>query len=384
MNSALSGLQTRLAEEAVWAKSWLFDTALPRWATTGIDAAGFIEKIDLAGNPVEAPRRSLVQCRQIYAYSEAKKLGWTGPWHGAIQAGLNALERDCEAPDGTLVYSTGKGGDNRIDLYTLAFGLFAYANAYEALGNPAALKAKAERLLAWMHANLGHELGGFDETRPRTLPLRSNPHMHTFEALQAWMTVDPNGPWRATAATIANLCLTKFIHPETGALREYFAGDWSAMPDDTGKIAEPGHQYEWAWLLSRWSKASGDVAALAAGRRMLEFGLATGIDAKRGVPVHETWLDGSNKDPMARLWPNTERLKAALAFAALATTDDERAGCLSHALDACVALRSYLNVPIEGLWRDKLNADATWIDEPAPASSFYHLICGYAELIAAV
>jgi mannose/cellobiose epimerase-like protein (N-acyl-D-glucosamine 2-epimerase family) len=31
-------------------------------------------------------------------------------------------------------------------------------------------------------------------------------------------------------------------------------------------------------------------------------------------------------------------------------------------------------VPLRGLWRDKLLADGTWIDEPAPASSFYHII----------
>jgi len=31
-------------------------------------------------------------------------------------------------------------------------------------------------------------------------------------------------------------------------------------------------------------------------------------------------------------------------------------------------------VPVRGLWRDKLLDDGTWVDEPAPASSFYHVI----------
>ncbi len=33
-----------------------------------------------------------------------------------------------------------------------------------------------------------------------------------------------------------------------------------------------------------------------------------------------------------------------------------------------------------GLWRDKMMADGTFVEEAAPASSFYHIVCAIYEL----
>jgi mannose-6-phosphate isomerase len=38
-------------------------------------------------------------------------------------------------------------------------------------------------------------------------------------------------------------------------------------------------------------------------------------------------------------------------------------------------LLKYFDVPTPGLWRDRLNADGSWVEEPSPASSFYHIVC---------
>tara|TARA_Y100000114_G_C11490572_1_gene199658 strand:- start:266 stop:415 length:150 start_codon:yes stop_codon:yes gene_type:complete len=32
------------------------------------------------------------------------------------------------------------------------------------------------------------------------------------------------------------------------------------------------------------------------------------------------------------------------------------------------------------MWRDKILEDGSFIDEPAPASSFYHIMAAYSEL----
>ena len=83
------------------------------------------------------------------------------------------------------------------------------------------------------------------------------------------------------------------------------------------------------------------------------------------------WDDLSVRDPMARLWPQTERLKAALLF------DDE-----AEAIAAANGLFRYLEVSVRGLWRDKLNPDGSWVEEPAPASSFYHVMGAVLPLLA--
>ena len=50
-----------------------------------------------------------------------------------------------------------------------------------------------------------------------------------------------------------DLCIEKFIDPASGALREFFAADWSPALGVEGQI-QPGHHYEWAFLLDRWAR----------------------------------------------------------------------------------------------------------------------------------
>jgi mannose-6-phosphate isomerase len=40
-------------------------------------------------------------------------------------------------------------------------------------------------------------------------------------------------------------------------------------------------------------------------------------------------------------------------------------------------------VPVQGLWRDRLLPDGTFVDEPAPGSSLYHIISAVSALDAA-
>ena len=45
------------------------------------------------------------------------------------------------------------------------------------------------------------------------------------------------------------------IDPATGALREFFDAERHSAPRYQGRIVEPGHEFEWAWLLLRWAGA---------------------------------------------------------------------------------------------------------------------------------
>ena len=68
-------------------KSWCIETALPYWGEVGFDqpANAFHERLELSGRPdLSAPRRTMVQGRQIYAFAQAARLGWFSD--GAILA----------------------------------------------------------------------------------------------------------------------------------------------------------------------------------------------------------------------------------------------------------------------------------------------------------
>jgi mannose-6-phosphate isomerase len=229
-------------------------------------------------------------------------------------------------------------------------------------------------------AEYSHPVRGFEEANPRTLPLKANPHMHMFEACLAWIEAGGDDKWREIAGEIADLCVEKFLHPETGALREFFDGDWNVMPGEAGRIVEPGHQFEWAWLFLRWAEMTGKDSYVKTAQRLIDIAEVAGTDPKRNVTMFELWDDFTVKDAKARLWSQTERMKAFTALAQSAKTPAEKEAAIASLILATSGLQLYLSTEIEGLYRDRMKADGSFEIEPAPASSLYHIICAIDEV----
>ncbi|WP_073011139.1 AGE family epimerase/isomerase [Roseibium suaedae] len=364
---------------------WLLSSALPVWQEFGIDLenGGFHEALELGtAAPADLPKRARVQPRQIYSFIEGGRFGWQGPWQKIARNGLDWFQAHYRLEDGTVAAAVAPDGtktDVSFDLYNHAFTLFALGQAVAAFPElKQALLSDANTLLALLKARYAHPERGFREANPDRLPLCSNPHMHMFEAALALSDVEPEGPWPALADEIATLAMTRFIDAGNGGLREFFDMDWSPMPDDRGRVMEPGHQFEWAWLLAKWGALRGNEEARAKARRLYEIGMTYGICPARKVAIMALNDDFSVRDPLARLWGQTEWIKAA---AVLAEQSDgaERDTFLADAVRAVDALFVYFDVAPLGLWRDKLLADGSFKEEPAPASSFYHIICAIAE-----
>lgn len=372
--------------EARWAREWLFDAALPMWWQVGADpAGGFHEKIALDGTPVHAARRLRVQARQSYAYVEAGRLGWTGPWRTAAAHGLFFLLKHYRRADGlfrSLVMPDGASLDEKVDLYDQAFVLFALAHAHAAgLGGPEFL-AGARNLVSELIAQYVHPVAGFEEGSPRILPLRSNPHMHLLEASLAWVAAGVAEPYEAMARGIVDLAATRLLDPWTGAIGEYYDGGWHSAEGAPGAVREPGHQFEWAYLLIQAGTLL-DLDLRAEAKHLYAFGSKFGIDPIRKAAILAVDADGVVIDMRARLWAQTERLRTALLLSSLAAGAQERAGFEDDARQAFAALRAYLDVPLAGLWRDQWQADGTFLEEAAPASSFYHILSAFAVLMKA-
>jgi mannose-6-phosphate isomerase len=367
-------------------KTWATEAAYPLWWTAGADheKGGFFEKLDLEGAPVEGPRRGRVLPRQIYSFSIAGDLGWRGPWPKAVEHGLNFYLAAYRRPDGlfrTLIGPDGESLDETAELYDQAFAMFALAAVATALPARAAeAKAIAVEVREKLIAERKHPAGGFHQSSPPTAPLQSNPHMHLFEAMLAWTAIDNDPAWRALADEIAELALAKFIQAQSGQLREFFDLDWNAAPGVEGRICEPGHQFEWGWLLLRWGKLTGRADATRAALRMIDDAEAKGVDLARGVAVNALLDDFSIHDNGARLWPQTERIKAAVLAAEI--TGENKYWDMTAA--GAEGLLTYLRTPVPGLWRDKYQPDETFVEEPAPASSFYHIVLAILELDRAV
>jgi mannose-6-phosphate isomerase len=358
---------------------WLCNVAAPLWAKHYNASAGlFPERMDLSGEPDSSYYRTFVQARHVFSYCAIGALGWSGPWADLVGQTIDTMLANARRSDGFFVHrldATAAKLDARVDLYDQAFVLFALGSAGEALERKDCFDA-AECLLDAIERDWSHPAGGFREGEIVDQRVRrQNPHMHLFEAAQALSKGSGRQRFADLAHTIAELAVSRFIDPASGALLEYFDQDLNPAPGIEGRIAEPGHCFEWAWLFERLA-AAGWSQGIGVSDQLVDFARRTGIDRARGVAINEVLTDGTIHDDKARLWPQTERIKAAVARFKRAADQAEAA----EALAAARGLEQYYDVGTPGLWRDKLCADGTWLEELAPGSSLYHISCAYLEM----
>lgn len=364
-------------------RSWLVERALPLWATAGVDpAGGFTERLHRDGRPdLSAPKRVRVQARQIYVYSHAHLLGLYPEGAMLARRGFEYVQAVAAGParDGSFVHIIDREGqvlDARRDTYDHAFMLFAFGWLYRAAPAEDVLRALDAAADAIEHI-LKHPGEGYrEDDRDRPGPRRQNPHMHLFEAFLSAFAATKEQRFFDRAAAIYDLFALRLYDRDHGALVEFFTGDWKPAPGETGRIIEPGHHFEWVWLLHQFAKAAGRAPPTEAAG-LYAFGRKYGIEAGSGLAVDEVWLDGRSKKTTKRCWPQTEALKAEIALA-------EAAGSPMPArADAIVdnLFTYYLDKGHPGGWNDVVDEANRPVSEFMPASTLYHVFLAFAEYL---
>ncbi|HEV7432449.1 MAG TPA: AGE family epimerase/isomerase, partial [Steroidobacteraceae bacterium] len=260
--------------------------AYPRWAQHGYDRdhGGFQELLDSSGPIVGTPRRARVQVRQLYAFARATELGWSGDASVLMAGGWEYFFRNYRRADGlyrTLIAPDGTMLDDRAFLYDQAFVLLALAQSHRRGGLAFEPMAVATELRGKLFDLLKCAGPGYRSGLPEGLPLLSNPHMHLLEAVQNWAQIDADPAWQSMADEIVALALGRMIDPRLGALFEHFDEHWRTLNGHSDLLIEPGHQFEWAWLLLRAPSPSDRV--IEAAMRLVDFGETYGIHG--GVAV---------------------------------------------------------------------------------------------------
>jgi len=362
-------------EMAAWLRRWLDVSALPLWWTLGADhqGGGFFEALDENGHNLDLPRRSRVQTRQTFVYAQAGAMGWRGPWREAMAHGAEYTRRAFVRRDGlhrTLVSPAGEPLDDTAWLYDQAFALLALA------AQGADRETEAAGLMAAVERQFRRPGGGFAESAGARFV--SNPIMHLFEAMLAWAEVGRRPQWRALAEEIADFAADRLFDPRGGCIAEVYDRSWRARDDTAEGQVWPGHQFEWAWLFTRWAGLGGGEETIEVARRLYSTG-RRGIHPQHRVAMNALGATFEVVDATARLWPQTEWLKAARALADLASPGESEA-LRRDVLEASVAIRRYLQTPAQGFWRDLIDGQGALVAGPAPASSFYHLIGAIRDL----
>src|ERR1700733_8129547 len=361
---------------------WLANEAYPRWAQHGIESDGaFFESLGHDGLGIPDPRRARVQPRQVFAFAQAPALGWRGDARGIVRRGIDHFRAHYRRGDGlyrTVVDTGGAPLDERAVLYDQAFALLGFAPAAAALDARGEFEAHALDLRGAIERLMGAGDGSFRSDLERADLRESNPHMHLLEACLAWVGVGGDASWSDWVRGLVELARTRFIRTDdgrtdNGALGEQFTAAWQPVPGIGGRIIEPGHQFEWAWLLLRCEPILRSPPRATALRLI---SIAEEYGMHNGVAVNQLLDDMSVADADARLWPQTERLKAAVLAATL--TGESRYWSMAHA--AALSLFPYLATPVAGLWFDVRRPNGALTGAAAPASTFYHVVGAIAAL----
>ena len=360
-------------------RAWLFDKALPLWSEAGLDRrhGGAAEVLDLEGRAGTGPfKRTRVQARQVYAFSHARLLGWDGPAEAAADHCWRFLREHGRRADGAwirLIAREGGAFDANADAYDIASVL--YALAWRARAGDAGAIAEAHEAVDALDRLLRVGPGlGWRAAEDNTARLQ-NPHMHMLEGALDLAEASGEQRFADMAREIMVLFSDRMFDRMTGVLPENFADDWTPERGPE-RWVQPGHLYEWAWLLYRARRVV-DIDLSGEARALCDFADRRGRDPDTGL----TWdaLDGQALTPRRtfRAWPQAEALKASLALFEHQGIDTRPriAELMGQLLDR------YLAVTPDGSWQDCYGPGYRPLARDVPASILYHLILAFSELL---
>ncbi|WP_432218416.1 AGE family epimerase/isomerase [Pseudomonas kribbensis] len=289
------------------------DVIVPLWQGPGwnADMALPYEALDAAHQPLPPQRYRAMACaRQLYLFSSL--IGVVDNAEVRAAALFRSLQRHFhDAEFGGWFYSIdpqGKPLDQRKDLYTHAFILFACAHYWDKSREPlvestlnAALEVIGRRFATG--DGLYEACLDRDWITLETGPLQ-NPLMHLAEAFLATLAVREDAPVKQALSELCTAMHKHFVDPQAGVLMEKPLGavdNWY----------EPGHQFEWYFLLESSPLLRGSKLHAALDRAFAfteQYGVVQSSGAVRAML--DLKMDGRPKDSTQRIWAQAEYLRA--------------------------------------------------------------------------
>jgi mannose/cellobiose epimerase-like protein (N-acyl-D-glucosamine 2-epimerase family) len=367
---------------------------MPKWhevfrdEETGGGAGAFHERLTRGFKPIKLDtRRLLTQCRQLAVYSHAslQKEDTLG-FKPDLKRHFEVIKKLYFVPETEgwrfSVTDAGSPKDDTYDLYTMSFVIFAFCHYYRATKDEEA-HVLAIKTLKFIHEKFRMPgLPGFAEALDKDLkPVpairRQNPHMHLLEACLFAAEIWDDELFIKTGDEMVSLFLNHFFDTEKMALYEWFTDDLKPHPEK-GHIVEPGHYYEWIWLLKKHAEQQGDkhfynkLCFI-----MLDWANTHGWDNEFGGIYDEVGIDGTVISETKRIWPYTEALKANALMLIKDRPDNNKARKERIARMVDIFKNKYIDQ--RGFWTERLNRDLTPLTDYMPGTTPYHVYFGIME-----
>src|SRR5262249_53510200 len=146
----------------------------------------------------------------------------------------------------------------------------------------------AHETLDFVQRKMAAPGGGFWQWLPPTGPRLQNPHMHLIEASLSLFEATGEERFLDQARQIAALFNRLLFNGHT--LGERFTQGWRRIEGEEGRVLEPGHHFEWTWILSLYQRHTGEDVVSPA-RALTAFG-EQGVSQKTQMVMDAIRDDG--------------------------------------------------------------------------------------------
>lgn len=365
---------------------------VPRWYAMARDGrrGGVYERLAPDGRPVDAdePKTTLAQARVAFTLAHLHLATGDGRLLDAARDAYRFLDAHLRDEGGGYRFSVGADGAQLDDpasqlrrTYDQSFALLALVTLRKAAPDIVP-KSRIDACWRFIESRLADPRDGslFEDdamaangARPNDLR-GQNPHMHMFEALLQAFEMSGDTVWLDRADRLFAIARDRLIDPATGAVREFAAGDLGPAQGSEGSRREPGHQFEWAWLLHRYAdfRRIEEPRKLAAA--MIDFAERFGVRKEgelAGSPFDAIDRHGVIVEDTHLLWPLTE---AGKLYAALSMSQPDAHHAARAIRIADIVFTRYFQ-PESGvpLWTNRLDADGRVLWPEALSRLVYHV-----------
>lgn len=383
MNAARDIAPARTATD--WA-AWFWAVSLPGWLSRATDPdAGLFDALDANGaaDPL-AGKTVLAQARSLFTLAHLALLSGDPALTAAAERQVVMLDRFRKAPGlyRSIVARDGQPLDDVARSYDQTFVILGLSTWYRLAPSPV-LEAEIDACWHALATKLTDPVTGLlleddtvtDPAADDAPPRAQNPHMHLYEACLQAFEMTGNALWQGRAAELRAMALQHFLDSDTGSIAEFLTPDLRPLQCAQGQRREPGHQFEWAWLLRREVELGGDPDLQAIARRLEAFADAHGFASTGAMAgaVHDAVSAGGVMEPTHLLWPQTEAIKA---FALRHTAGEAGAGDRAKALQCLMFDRWFAGRPV---FVNQLDAQGGTLWPEALTRLQYHLVLALTE-----
>ena len=303
-------------------------------ATDGWDHSRGQSRERLQANLTAAPlgdRRGMVVGRQLFFFSHAYRLTADPVYRNCAQHLFEDLiDNFWDETDGGWYFSlTIDNGlsDTTKDLYGHAFIMFGLAH-YLAIVHD-------DKALQWINRSNDIVLDRFAlpggwfapattrDWTPLGRTLEQNPHMHLLEAYLSLYKATKDEGFLRCAARIMSIYTEMLRTPDRSKVLEHLDERGQAS-GEKGSLIQPGHLYEWYWLVSEYADIAGLAEFKSDNALIMEWANRHCLDLDAGGIFDLVDTSANIISDRKRIWPMTERIKALTTLVREAPTEPSR------------------------------------------------------------